>query len=535
MASPAPKSPEQSDKSKKYDRQLRLWGDHGQADLETAHICLINATALGTEILKSLVLPGIGAFTIVDEKNVSEEDIGANFFLDANHIGKSRAKVATQLLLELNPDVKGDFVDESPKQILETNPDFFIGHTLVIATAVSERVLVPLSTRLWEAGVPLLVARSYGFIGAIRIQVEEHCVVESHPDDQHPDLRLDAPFPHLKQFATSFDMTRLELKDHARIPYVVPLYQALHAWIEQHSGAFPTTSKDKNELREMIKQGNKNPDSEEQNFTEAIRAVNFAVRKTVVPKDVNDILNDNKCINLTSKSKPFWITAKAVKDFVDNEGKGLLPLRGSLPDMTSDTNNYVKLQQIYHKQSSKDAEIVFRRAQQLLYSLSQPSDNISESYVKNFCKHASSIAIQRGSCVASEYDQKTANASEIALSLEQPDSMMVYYVMLRAIDRFFDEYNAYPGEFDDQLEVDIIKMKSCISKLLSEWSCGPLSKDDYVHEICRYGGAELHSVSAFIGGCAAQEAIKIITKQYKPINNTLIYDAISSTTATFAF
>lgn len=54
----------------------RLWGDHGQSALESAHVCLINATGTGTEILKSLVLPGIGAFTIVDGKKVTEEDTG---------------------------------------------------------------------------------------------------------------------------------------------------------------------------------------------------------------------------------------------------------------------------------------------------------------------------------------------------------------------------------------------------------------------------------------------------------------------------
>ena len=56
---------------------FRLWGDHGQSALENCHICLVNATGLGTEILKSLVLPGIGGFTIVDGKKVTEEDIGA--------------------------------------------------------------------------------------------------------------------------------------------------------------------------------------------------------------------------------------------------------------------------------------------------------------------------------------------------------------------------------------------------------------------------------------------------------------------------
>lgn len=59
----------------------RLWGDHGQANLEAAHVCLINATGLGTEVLKSLVLPGIGAFTIVDGKKITGEDIEAKYVL----------------------------------------------------------------------------------------------------------------------------------------------------------------------------------------------------------------------------------------------------------------------------------------------------------------------------------------------------------------------------------------------------------------------------------------------------------------------
>lgn len=55
---------------------FRLWGDHGQTALESASVCLINATATGTEILKSLVLPGIGSFTIVDGAVISGEDAG---------------------------------------------------------------------------------------------------------------------------------------------------------------------------------------------------------------------------------------------------------------------------------------------------------------------------------------------------------------------------------------------------------------------------------------------------------------------------
>lgn len=46
------------------------------------------------------------------------------------------------------------------------------------------------------------------------------------------------------------------------------------------------------------------------------------------------------------QSKPFWIMARALKDFVDNEGNGRLPVRGTLPDMVADTFKYISLQQL---------------------------------------------------------------------------------------------------------------------------------------------------------------------------------------------
>ncbi|PNF39299.1 NEDD8-activating enzyme E1 regulatory subunit [Cryptotermes secundus] len=539
MSSPAPKSPEQSEKSKKYDRQLRLWGDHGQSALESAQVCLINATGIGTEILKSLVLPGIGAFTIVDGKKVTEEDTGCNFFLDAESCGKSRAQVATQLLLELNPDVRGDYVDENIDQLLENSPDFFNNFTVVIGTSLIERTLIPLSKKLWDLQIPFIVCRSYGFIGYIRVQVAEHTVIETHPDNQIPDLRLDRPFPSLKKYVDSIDLEAMEYKDHAHVPYLIILYKYLQQWKAEHNGQLPKNYKEKEDFKSTIRKGiyvdeHGNPEDEE-NFEEAMKAVTSSIKSTLVPSHVRDILDDDSCINLTSKSKPFWIMAKAVRDFVENEGEGCLPLCGSIPDMTAETGKYIALQQIYHNQAAKDSEVVFRCVQQLLHQLNQPPDTITEKEVKLFCKYASSLYLVRGTSIADEYDPKTLNAQNIAGNLENPENTMVYYVMLRGVDRFYSEYNMYPGEFEDQVEPDIVKLKACISKLLSEWGCGPLAKDDYVHEICRYGGAELHSVSSFIGGCAAQETIKFITGQYKPVNNTFIYDAITSNTATFAF
>lgn len=110
-----------SSKERKYDRQLRLWAASGQQSLEDARVLLVNSDGpwddqgtgvsgvVGVETLKNLVLPGIGGFTIVDPATVTETDLGVNFFLEEESLGKSRAEETCRLVRELNPDVEGNY------------------------------------------------------------------------------------------------------------------------------------------------------------------------------------------------------------------------------------------------------------------------------------------------------------------------------------------------------------------------------------------------------------------------------------------
>lgn len=47
-------------------------------------------------------------------------------------------------------------------------------------------------------------------------------------------------------------------------------------------------------------------------------------------------------------------------------------------------------------------------------------------------------------------------------------------------------------------------------------------------EVARAKAGELHNIAALTGGMVAQEVIKIITKQYIPVDNTCIFDGITS-------
>lgn len=71
-----------------YDRQIRLWGAQAQERIRSAHILLVSLRALGTEIAKNLTLAGISSLTIVDDEPVTEDDLGAQFFIREEDIGK---------------------------------------------------------------------------------------------------------------------------------------------------------------------------------------------------------------------------------------------------------------------------------------------------------------------------------------------------------------------------------------------------------------------------------------------------------------
>jgi NEDD8-activating enzyme E1 regulatory subunit len=153
-----------------YDRQLRLWGDHGQRALETGRVCLIGANALGTEILKALVLPGLGSFTIIDHQLVTLADCGSNFFVQPSMTDQSRAHVACELLTQLNPDVHGRYIDKpSIDDLLKQNTLDFSQFHVVITANLPRKTVLQLAEHLWPVKVPLLAARTNGYVQLDRV------------------------------------------------------------------------------------------------------------------------------------------------------------------------------------------------------------------------------------------------------------------------------------------------------------------------------------------------------------------------------
>lgn len=69
---------------------------------------------------------------------------------------------------------------------------------------------------------------------------------------------------------------------------------------------------------------------------------------------VRNVLGDPKIIDATEKGH-YWLLASALARFVELEGA--LPLSGKLPDMTSTTDFYITLQNIYQDKAHADLEL----------------------------------------------------------------------------------------------------------------------------------------------------------------------------------
>ncbi|KAG9661604.1 hypothetical protein KCU95_g14346, partial [Aureobasidium melanogenum] len=147
-----------------YDRQIRLWGVQAQERMRSANILLISVKALGTEIAKNLILNGIGSLTIVDSEQVTEDDLGAQYFVREEDIGRNRAEAAAERLQELNPRVA---VRTDSSNILTKDQTYYAPFQLVIACDQNLETMSTINAACRLVNRPFYASGIHGFYGFI--------------------------------------------------------------------------------------------------------------------------------------------------------------------------------------------------------------------------------------------------------------------------------------------------------------------------------------------------------------------------------
>lgn len=238
-------------------------------------------------------------------------------------------------------------------------------------------------------------------------------------------------------------------------------------------------------------------------------------------------------LSQADRKSTFWVIAEAVKQFYEKHG--CLPLPGNVPDMKAQSKVYIQLQNIYKTKARNDVAEVLDTVRR-----SPGGEDIDPSEVELFCKNAAFVKLvskegvaadhlptvtskyftyqsirsctARGLLLTRETEEQLAQ-DETAQMMSMPLSLIPIYLALYATS-----HNAQASSDE-------------ILKAIGNIDPGAVENERIVSaakEVAHAGGGELHNTSALTGGMVAQEMIKIITKQYVPVDNTCIFDGIGS-------
>ena len=530
MDTPKSVSPMQSteiatkiDKTQRYDRGIRIWGAEGQARLEQSTVCLLNASATGAEALKNLVLGGISSFTIVDDCEVTEADLGGNFMLYPTSLGKSRAQTVTEAVKELNELVEGSFVEDNARHVIQNNAEFFKSFSIVIATQLREQDAVALDAICRGYDIPVVYAKSYGLVGTVRNSIREHRVIESKPDSVVQDFRFGRPWPELVELAESFDLSTMEPAAHSHVPYGILFVKASIEYHRRHGSAeIPSSMPERAEYRGIIKSWQQTIDGcplPEENFDEALSNLNKVWGPKTVPSEVLRILNDREAVEATKDSEPFWIVCSALKRFYDEEDA--LPVCPTLPDMHSSTSSYLALLEAYRARFDEEVSRVYQLAHAI-------SPSVTRDLVRKMCLNARCLQVIRTKAMYNVEEMEITPKLKEMIASEGDRYPAAILFFLRYADTYYEEHSRYPGADVDGKAADTEEDARNMSILLGNV---PGINEDMINELVRSGGAELHCIASITGAIASQEVIKLLTHQMVPICGTLVYDGINCLSA----
>lgn len=381
---------------------------------------------------------------------------------------------------------------------------------------------------------------SVGFFATFSLQLAaEFPIVETHPDPETTqDLRLLNPWPELVAAAASLgDLSSMDDHQHGHIPYVLLLLYFLEQWKQTHGGNVPRNYKEKSEFREFVRAQARTNNAEggEENFDEAVAAVLKTVAPFSLRSTLREIFQMNQCKKLTAESADFWIIAHAIGLFYNNHG--ILPLPGSLPDMKAQSADYVSLQNIYKTKARQDMDEVTATVRHLETQLNRPAPPIPEREIEVFCKNAAHIKVVHGRPIPHiSSDSDSATLKSIRSQLSVPDSLISIFIATQIFDGVVDTIQGDSDQSQRLIDDDGLWKSHTerILALLTRDDPTPLDEDarqsidNAILELRRGVGGELHNISSLAGGLVAQEALKVLTRQYGPLDNTCVFDGARS-------
>ncbi|OAV96502.1 hypothetical protein PTTG_00960 [Puccinia triticina 1-1 BBBD Race 1] len=550
-----------------FDRQLRLWESSGQERFKKGAVGICDCSATSTQIAKNLVLSGLGHVEMYDTGVVRQSDVGNSFFLEQASLGDCRATECRRLLGELstskhNP-VMGNYHEIYNAEYWDGFDDLtgfsdWTAHICVRMVEDDEYVTESYCDRF---NVPSIFVQTCGLVASIRVSIGEFNIIQTHSESL-VDLRLDSPFPALSEFVESFDMEKMDSHEHAHVPAVVIIIHFLEVFKSKHDGKLPQNSAERGELKEMILAEKRNAD--EDNFDEAVGLIWKACQPTQVPAHIEKLFSSPHCDKAPWFDGQFWLLVRSLREFVKQHPNHQLPLSGVLPDMKSDTKNYIKMQTIYRQKAAEDLQTFKEIVQNIKSSLKGRTDDddgdsdggdgdedsdedgdqdgdyhdppdydVSPEMVETFVKNSAHIRVIRGDESPPGATGDISSRFKTECEPGNENYTVTWYIAFQALSDFRSKNDGeYPGMRKGQEDKDFDSLLQFALEFLDlsegDKEAVPEKLEKALKEMVRSAGSELPHISSLVGGLVAQEVTKLITRQYVPMTGTCIFDGYRS-------
>ena len=154
-------------KENRYSRQVLLpeIGPDGQRKLGKSRAVVIGCGALGTHALSFLARAGVGSVHVVDRDIVEESNLQRQTLFGERDIGRAKAKVAEEHLMEVNSEIEisgqvADITDANVERIVK-------GATVVLDATDNMDTRFLVNDACVKLGIPWVYAGAVGTTGMV--------------------------------------------------------------------------------------------------------------------------------------------------------------------------------------------------------------------------------------------------------------------------------------------------------------------------------------------------------------------------------
>nr|CAD2203596.1 unnamed protein product [Meloidogyne enterolobii] len=95
-------------------------------------VFVIGAGGIGCELLKNLVMSGFKNITVIDLDTIEISNLNRQFLFRKEHVGKSKAEIASSVVKQMSPDVNITFYHDSIMNE-KFGVDFFRNFSLIMS------------------------------------------------------------------------------------------------------------------------------------------------------------------------------------------------------------------------------------------------------------------------------------------------------------------------------------------------------------------------------------------------------------------